>query len=196
MLTARELRQAGMDVLIVERQQSGRESSWAGGGILSPLYPWRYAEPVTALAAWSQGIYAQLCAQLQAESDIDPQWTRSGLLILGAEDQVAALAWAHSHNITMEAAGASEARAVEPHLGEGLPGGVWLPQVAQVRNPRLVRALRASIERSGVRIMENTAVSRIRVEAAGSRRLPGISLRAALWSRAGPGAVRCSSNWV
>ena len=54
MLTARELRQAGMDnIALVERGKTGRESSWAGGGILSPLYPWRYPEAVSALASWS-----------------------------------------------------------------------------------------------------------------------------------------------
>ena len=39
MLTARELALAGVAVGLVERGETGRESTWAGGGILSPLYP-------------------------------------------------------------------------------------------------------------------------------------------------------------
>ena len=44
LLAARELSLAGLRVVVVERGSLGRESSWAGGGILSPLYPWRYPE--------------------------------------------------------------------------------------------------------------------------------------------------------
>ncbi len=39
LLTARELVQAGAAVILVEMGEAGRESSWAGGGIVSPLYP-------------------------------------------------------------------------------------------------------------------------------------------------------------
>ena len=46
MLTAQELAARGIQVTILERGQPARESSWAGGGILSPLYPWRYPDPV------------------------------------------------------------------------------------------------------------------------------------------------------
>ena len=50
MLTARELHKAGVDVLVIERGPLGGESSWAGGGIISPLYPWRYSKSVNRLA--------------------------------------------------------------------------------------------------------------------------------------------------
>ncbi|MCG8082544.1 MAG: FAD-binding oxidoreductase, partial [Candidatus Thiodiazotropha taylori] len=51
MLTARELSAGGMDVTLLEQSRIGRESSWAGGGIISPLYPWRYTKSVNDLAA-------------------------------------------------------------------------------------------------------------------------------------------------
>ena len=57
MLTARELSLAGMKVTIVEQGKAVHESSWAGGGIISPLYPWRYSAPVSALAQWGQAFY-------------------------------------------------------------------------------------------------------------------------------------------
>jgi len=50
MLTARELRLAGATVTPVEKGETAREASWAGGGILSPLYPWRYPDAVNRLA--------------------------------------------------------------------------------------------------------------------------------------------------
>ena len=92
LLTARQLVQAGAQVTLVEMGETGRESSWAGGGILSPLYPWRYGEAVTALATASQHDYPGLCAELHAQTGIDPELTHSGMLILDTEERDAALA--------------------------------------------------------------------------------------------------------
>jgi glycine oxidase len=43
-------------------------------------------------------------------------------------------------------------------------GGVFLPDVAQARNPRLLQALRARVEQMGVRIIEHCAVQEIKSE--------------------------------
>ncbi|HFB66209.1 MAG TPA: FAD-dependent oxidoreductase, partial [Aeromonadales bacterium] len=37
MLTARLLTKTGVSVTIIEQGYAGKESSWAGGGIISPL---------------------------------------------------------------------------------------------------------------------------------------------------------------
>jgi glycine/D-amino acid oxidase-like deaminating enzyme len=52
LLTARKLAQEGMAVTLLERGALCRESSWAGGGILSPLVPWQYADAVSQLVEW------------------------------------------------------------------------------------------------------------------------------------------------
>lgn len=74
-LTAVNLVQAGWTVTLMERGNTGREASWAGGGIVSPLYPWRYSEAISALAGWSQGFYPQLGAMLADETGVDPEVT-------------------------------------------------------------------------------------------------------------------------
>ena len=101
MLTARELAEAGERVTLIEMGETGRESTWAGGGIVSPLYPWRYPEPVTALAAWSQAAYPALCADLYTQTGIDPELTRSGLLILDTDECDQAIAWAERHGVEL-----------------------------------------------------------------------------------------------
>ena len=50
--SARLLAQAGCKVTLLDQSAIGSEASWAGGGIVSPLYPWRYSPAVTALAHW------------------------------------------------------------------------------------------------------------------------------------------------
>ncbi len=43
---APELAHAGATVTLVERGECGQEASWPGGGIVSPLYPWRYTAAI------------------------------------------------------------------------------------------------------------------------------------------------------
>jgi glycine oxidase len=147
LLTARELVLAGAEVTLVEMGETGREASWAGGGIISPLYPWRYAESVTFLAGWSQKVYPALCAELAADTGIDPELVSSGLLILDEGEHDEALAWAERQHIRMDRISAAELRATEPELGITPSNVLLMPNVAQVRNPRLTRALHRWLQR-------------------------------------------------
>lgn len=150
LLTARELTQAGANVTLLEMGEIGKESSWAGGGILSPLYPWRYEDAVTALARWSQRIYPSLCAQLFAETNVDPEFEPSGLLILDPEEQEEATAWAAQQHLTTERIGLDRRETLAPGLAPNLDHTLWFPDIGQIRNPRLIRAVRLSIESSVV----------------------------------------------
>ncbi len=64
LLSALVLAQAGCQVTILEKNSGAVESSWAGGGIVSPMYPWRYPPAVTALAQLAQAEYPLLAQQL------------------------------------------------------------------------------------------------------------------------------------
>lgn len=161
MLTARELARAGCRVRIIERGVLGGESSWAGGGILSPIYPWRAPEAVTRLALWGQHHYPDLAAELIAETGIDPEWERSGLLVLDTGEAGRALGWAAQHHVALDIIDDSQRIvALEPACRPA-ERALWFPGVAQIRNPRLIRALRADLERLGVALCEHTAVAGI-----------------------------------
>lgn len=165
LLTALELRREGLDVTLLERGETGRESSWAGGGILSPLHPWRYPEPVTLLAAWSQARYPALAAELLERSGVDPEWEPSGLLVLDATGEAdAARAWAGRHGVALEDLGREGLRAREPSLGARWASALWLPGVAQIRNPRLAQALRRAAELAGVVVRAQTPVEAVHVD--------------------------------
>ncbi len=170
MFTARELLRSGLSVLLIDRQQCGQESSWAGGGILSPLYPWRYPEPVTRLAAWSQRHYQDIAASLTETTGIDPQWRRSGMLLVDLADELEAESWARQYAITMQPLMAEALRQYEPTLSRQCRRAVFFPDVAQVRNPRLIKALRCELESSGVDLLEHVEVSGLKLETGGGRR--------------------------
>jgi glycine oxidase len=147
LLTARELVQAGADVTLVEMGETGREASWAGGGIISPLYPWRAPDSLTALAHWSQRTYSELCAGLAERTGIDPEYVRCGLLILDEEEHDEALAWSQRHASRMELIPGKALRGKEPELSPTPVDALWMPDVGQVRNPRLTRSLRHDLEK-------------------------------------------------
>jgi glycine oxidase len=148
MLQARDLALKGVEVVLLDKNACGTEASWAGGGIVSPLYPWRYSDPITALASWSQSFYPNLAQSLEAESDIDPELTRHGLLMLDVDDRELALSWSEKNKAWMEQVEAEKIYQLEPALREGVRNGLWMPQVASVRNPRLLRSLYTSLQRN------------------------------------------------
>ncbi|MBI5039642.1 MAG: glycine oxidase ThiO, partial [Gammaproteobacteria bacterium] len=162
MLTARELHAAGLRVSLVDRSASGTEASWAGGGILSPLYPWRYPDPVSALAAWSQPRYPELLAEIHAQSGLDPEYERSGLLILDDGEAAEVTTWAQRFAARLERIDSARQRALEPSLGAPSSQAWWMPDVGQVRNPRLVKSLRTALEHQGVQFIEHRAVTGFR----------------------------------
>jgi len=160
LLTARELASAGASVTLLEKGTTGRESSWAGGGIVSPLYPWRYAEAVTRLASWSQRHFPELCEQLHEASGVDPEYTRNGMLILDAEESQTATQWATGNGNELQLIDRTTIAGLEPGMASPPDRALWLSQVAQVRNPRLARAARLALE-GKVRLVENAGVEEI-----------------------------------
>ncbi|MBI1424655.1 MAG: glycine oxidase ThiO [Gammaproteobacteria bacterium] len=161
LLTARELVMAGHNVTVLDQGQIGAEASWAGGGILSPLYPWRYSEPVNQLAKWSQQHFAALAAQLIQEGGTDPQWTQSGLLVLDRNEQSEARQWAQSYGLPCELVDVQRLAELEPELAIPDKSALWFPTLAQVRNPRLVKSMVESCEKHGVQLRPQTQVTGI-----------------------------------
>ena len=164
MLTARQLTQEGQSVLLLDQGSLGAESSWAGGGILSPLYPWRYPSAVSELARYSASHYQSLAADLFEESGIDPEWTQSGLLILDIDEKLQAEQWSEQFNAGASLITATKLSALEPGLQHHAEQALWLPSVAQMRNPRLVKAAAGSLRHHQVAIAEHEAVTSIEHE--------------------------------
>lgn len=157
MMTARILVKSGVSVTIIEQGYAGKESSWAGGGIISPLYPWRYSDAVTQLALWGQKYYPELLEEIHRGSGIDPEYIQSGLLYLDIEEELArATEWEHAYNYPFEAVSGEALKTVESGLNTSFKQGWLTHNIAQVRNPRLVRSLREDLLGLGVEIKQQT----------------------------------------
>jgi glycine oxidase len=158
MLAARELAIAGCQVTIFDQGTLGRESSWAGGGILSPLHPWNYADAVNDLARWSQGHYADLVKSLLESTGVDPEWVRSGLLILEDREQETAANWAEKYAYTLRSVDKNEILEIQPSIQPGTERGIWMPDIAQVRNPRLLASIKRDLILKKVELRENCRI--------------------------------------
>jgi glycine oxidase len=145
LLTAFNLASKGRSVTLIDRSEVGQESSWAGGGIVSPLYPWRYSPAVTALSHWSQDFYPQLAERLLAITGIDPQVHKTGLYWLDLDDEAEALQWAARVNRPLRSVDISAVYDAVPVMGGGYSRAVHMADVANVRNPRLVKSLKAAL---------------------------------------------------
>ena len=167
MMTARALHLSGMKVLLLERGSLGGESSWAGGGIISPLYPWRYQDSVNCLAQHSKTLYPDLVAQLQDESKLDCELIQSGLLFVGQSEKEQALNWAErwSENVQL-IDDRQTVLSIESVLSDEIEQALWMPDVMQVRNPKIIKALRASFDRLGIAYREHVSVQDIIVQSA------------------------------
>lgn len=160
MLTARELALAGMKVTILEQGEAGQESSWAGGGIISPLYPWRYPDAVSDLATWGQHAYPELIAEMNSATGLDAELIQNGLLML-SDEQEAARAWAIKAQANLQLIDNKEVYELEPGLSAGFNSdekAIWMPEVRQIRNPRLVKVCKKYLLKQGVKFIEQTKV--------------------------------------
>lgn len=157
--TALELAGRGARVTVLDKGGAGQESTWAGAGILSPLLPWQYPEAITALAEYSRALYPAWCESLHNDSGVDPELRQTGMLVLPPFDATAAGEWCDRHAWRWAL---RPSEAFLPHW----PGRelLWLPDVHQARNPRLVKALRGAALARGIRLLEQTQVSSLVAE--------------------------------
>jgi glycine oxidase len=147
------LLQRGQRVTLLERGEVGAESSWAGGGIVSPLLPWDYAEPLSRLALRSMAAYVGWIADVEAQSGASVEFWRCGMRVHGVAEPDAALVWCQAHGLA--------ARREPAQSNDTL----WLPDISQVRNPRLVAALREAVVGLGGVIHTHSAAASVSTQA-------------------------------
>lgn len=161
LLTAFELVQAGCRVTLIEKNAGAVEASWAGGGIVSPLYPWRYPPAVTALAQLAQDMYPALAQRLLDLTGMDIELNPCGMLMLAPEDRRDALVWAKRYQQQMAVLDKAQIAQLAPGLA-AFEHGLWLPGIANVRNPRLLKTLAQALACLGVDYIHSTEISRWR----------------------------------
>ena len=153
LMTARELLNAGVSVTILDKRRIGGEASWAGSGILSPLYPWREPAAISKLADNSSSTYGLLAKALQQNTGVDPEWQLSGVLLSQVKDPALANQWCKEHNLAFSHPNKKILEKLLPNHHLSLNEPLLLPQIGQIRNPRLIRALAKELASKGAKFL-------------------------------------------
>jgi glycine oxidase len=140
----------GARVTLVDRGPLGREASWAGAGIIPPGQPGKATAPFDRLRATSAGLMAELSGELSEATGIDNGYRVCGGVAFPADEPMDTAAWSRECIEWQEVDG-DQLRRIEPALAPVQGPAYFLPQMAQIRNPRHLRALIAANAARGVR---------------------------------------------
>jgi glycine oxidase len=165
------LAKAGAAVTLLEKGAIGREASFAGGGMLTPVHLAEYPPALAGACSASLALYEPLCREIAPLASVDPEYRMNGLLLLVTDDageEAARMleAWKREKGRPVERLTRDEALAIEPHLTRDLRRALRLPDIAQVRNNRMTVALCEAAAKKGAEIRTDTPVT-------GFLRVPG-----------------------
>ncbi|MHB8412287.1 MAG: glycine oxidase ThiO [Candidatus Acidiferrales bacterium] len=136
-----ELARRGESVLVLDRQEPGREASWAAAGTISPA-PDRESPAIAALGRESYRLYPGFVAAIKAASGKSAGFHPNGAMELffdpeGEAGRDRRLEEIRSHGIAVEAISLSEAKRREPAIGPAARATLWITDEAYL-DPRVI----------------------------------------------------------
>jgi glycine oxidase len=164
LMAARELRERGHSVLLLERDQPGRQASWASAGMIGMTVR-DASDPFEMLSYNSGKLYLDLSRELFDETAIDIQYVERGDLI-PAESEPEAVELATETRRMRESGQPVEfvegaaVREAEPGVSAGVIAGRLQPS-GQVENRRLCLALESACRKRGVEIRVGAVATEI-----------------------------------
>ncbi len=154
LLSALELTKREISVLVIDDDDRG-QASWAGGGILSPLYAWRYSDAMNLLTYDAMKRYLRLCDTLSGFGFGRADLHQGGLWVHVADAEMdTAQCWAQKWGVRYGIRAGDSLIAGFPYSD-----GIFFPELGNIRNPRLLKALRGVLISKGVRFIKDRVVS-------------------------------------
>lgn len=156
------LARSGFKVVLLDQDQLGKAASWAGAGIVPPGCPDLAQSPMDKLRAWGSRLHPQLHQELLDLTGIDNGYRVCGgleLLAHGDEPDSRRVAGWRQENL--------EFRFLDgPSIGGMIAGvagdvlrGIHFPEMAQIRNPRHIRALIQACVQHHVGLMSRSPIA-------------------------------------
>lgn len=161
----------GWRVLVVEAGSCGRESSWAGAGILPAGATTQAEDPIEQLRALSHRLHFEWAERLLKETGIDNEYrTCGGVYIARTAAERATLSanchWWRDHGIDYEEWSIGDLlRRVTAlhgmHYDPKIAHAWYVPADCRLRNPRHLQALIEACTSAGVDLMEECRIERL-----------------------------------
>lgn len=162
--TAWHLAGEGVRVAVVEQGELGRQASWAGAGILPPGDLAHARTLLDRLRAHSSRLHAELSERLRDQTGLS-----NGYVVCGGVElpdptephhEPPTEEW-HSEGVAFNHVERTILERWWPSLMMDRPSAVLLPDIAQIRNPWHLKALRAGCEARDVSFLTNWPVTRL-----------------------------------
>ncbi len=159
-----ELAAEKLKVVVLDRQQPGREASWAAAGMLSPAPDSPRDHPLVPLAKKSLSLYPEFVRAVEEASGKPIGYTRKGALQIfagpSAETERDEMLAAHrdlgldSHPVSLD-----EGHKLEPALNPSAGAALYLPKEETVEPRLLMDAVLAASRNRGVEIRAGACVA-------------------------------------
>ena len=164
-----ELSSEKLRVALLDRQEPGREASWAAAGMLAPGPDSSDATALVPLGIESLRLYPEFVAAIEKASVNSTDFTRTGTFEVfrgpRAEAQRDAMvAEFRRLAIGAEAISLNDARKHEPSLATHEGAIAWLPDEATIDPRLLIESVLAAARQSGAEIRANCAVNALLYE--------------------------------
>jgi glycine oxidase len=174
---ARELRKHGVQVMVVERNQPGREASYASAGILAPFGS-HLPDSLAPLARASAQMFPEFVHELEDESGERVDLRSNGAIVTA--DEV-------DERNPLPELGESELRSLEPNLA--YRPGLYFAQESSVDPRALMSALVAAARHRNVHFASGFPV--VEVSGNGGR----LSVKTERSAHLAPVVVNCCGAW-
>lgn len=165
-----ELAGQGLSVRVLEQSAFGREASWAGAGMLPPgnLENARTAE--ARLRGAAHQIWSEWSQSLTSATGIDNGYRRCGAMEVrlpgdGLDPDLSSeIETLRAEGVDIETGNISLMRSRIPSLNPETLSAYFLPDFAQVRNPRHLSALQIGCALRGVELVAGAGVRQIEID--------------------------------
>jgi len=157
--------QAGLSVLVVDRDFAGAGASGVAAGMLAPVTEADFGEQdLLALNVEGRALWGEFAAELEAVTGRPAGYADSGCLVVAADrDDAAELRRLHQYQQSLgleaEWLTPSAARALEPGLSPRIGGAISTPDDGQVEPRAVVAALVTALVAAGGELVEGTEVA-------------------------------------
>jgi glycine oxidase len=164
-----ELAAEKLDIVLLDRQQPGREASWAAAGMLSPGPDSPDALPLVPFAKESMRLYPEFIAAVEGLSGKTTAFTRNGVVEVftapdGKTECDKMVALYQTLGLAIEPLATDVARKAEPALGPAVRAAAWLPQEATLDPRMLMDALLGALQNRRVEILMGQPVSSVMLQ--------------------------------
>jgi len=160
------LAREGVAVTLLERARIGQEASWAAAGMIAAQADTPAAGPFFDLCIRARDIFASTIETLGAESPVDPEYDRTGILDVAFNDAERVELeergrWQLAAGGTVEELSGAAARKLEPAIAPEAIYALHFPLDRRTDNRKLTQAYATAAIVKGATIVEGASVASI-----------------------------------